>query len=32
MVPVLAAFSSEDSGNQVDLDYINISARRDTGE
>jgi len=32
MVPVLAAFASEDTGNQVDLDYINISAGRDTGE
>ena len=32
MVPVVAAFASEDTGNVVDVDYINISARRDTGE
>lgn len=32
MVPVLAAFASEDTGNVIDLDYVNPSARRDTGE
>lgn len=32
MVPVLAAFSSEATGNVVDLDWINVSALRDTGE
>jgi hypothetical protein len=32
MVPVLAAFSSESTGNVVDLDWINVSALRDTGE
>lgn len=31
MVPVLAAFSSEATGNVVDLDWINVSALRDTG-
>jgi hypothetical protein len=32
MVPVVAAFSSEDTGQVVDIDWINVSALRDTGE
>lgn len=32
MTPVCAAFASEDTGNVVDVDWINLSANRDTGE
>lgn len=32
LTPVLAAFASEDTGNLVDMDWINVSAARDTGE
>lgn len=32
MVPVLSAFASEDTGNVIDLDFINCSANRDSGE
>ena len=32
MTPVLSAFSSEDTGTVVDLDWINLSANRDSGE
>ena len=31
MTPVLAAFSSEDTGTVIDLDWINPSANRDSG-
>lgn len=32
MTPVVSAFSSEDTGNLVDIDFINFSANRDTGD
>jgi hypothetical protein len=32
MVPVLSAFASEAGANNIDLDWINVSALRDTGE
>lgn len=32
MTPVVSAFASEDTGNLVDIDYINFSANRDSGD